>query len=78
MQAEKPTSDRELAGPPAFGERPEPADDGLPLHATASTARVTAAMTTVVAAPSRWCATGLAGCRFIGCSDQVVEHSAPV
>ncbi|MGH2928897.1 MAG: hypothetical protein ACRDL8_11900 [Solirubrobacteraceae bacterium] len=50
MQREKAISewglvDWELVDPPAFDEPPEPADDGLPLHAAASRARAAVAMT---------------------------------
>src|SRR5258708_34549645 len=38
----------EFAAPPAFGEPPDPMDDGLPLHAAASSAA--AAMTVMTAA----------------------------
>jgi hypothetical protein len=48
MQWEKATALElaawELTGPPAFDEPPGPVDDGLPLHAAASMARVAAAM----------------------------------
>jgi hypothetical protein len=47
MQREKASADGELADPPAFGEPPEPVDDGL-LHAAAS--RAAAAMTVMTAA----------------------------
>jgi len=45
MQWEYPTSDEEFIDPRAFGEPPEPVEDGLPLHAAASRAATTAAMT---------------------------------
>jgi hypothetical protein len=49
MQREKATScefrDPELADPAAFGESPEPVDDGLPLQAAPSRTRAAVAMT---------------------------------
>jgi hypothetical protein len=47
MHREKLTIDGEFVDPPAFGEPPDPADDGLPLQAAASRA---AAMMVVTAA----------------------------
>jgi hypothetical protein len=39
MQREKASGDWELGDPPAFGEPPEPVDDGLPPHAAVSSTR---------------------------------------
>jgi hypothetical protein len=64
MQAEKATSDRELADPAAWGDSPEPADDGLPLHATAST---------VMAATAKMTIAVRAVFMVIVCSDRVVR-----
>jgi hypothetical protein len=44
MQREKATADGESADPPALGEPPGSAEDGLPLHAAASSARPAVAM----------------------------------
>ena len=48
MHREKATGIGEFADPPAFGEPPDPVDDGLALHAAASTAA--AAMTVMTPA----------------------------
>src|SRR5215472_7359293 len=48
MQWEYPTSDEEFTDPRAFGEPPEPVEDGLLLHAAASRARAAVAMMAAV------------------------------
>jgi len=62
MHAEKATSDLELADPAGWGDAPEPADDGLSLHAADSTVmpathRMTTAFRAVfmfMSAPITW------------------------
>jgi len=65
MHREYASADRELADGPVVGEPPDPLDDGLLLHAAASSA---AAIMTVMKAATR--AAGNRDCVFMAASVQ--------